>query len=205
MPDKVDHPFFSALYIRNQAAMERALGGLRAEQNTRAAGRTLIVGAGTGQDVHALGPRVTEVTLLEPDRSMRRELTRHFPELPLLESQAEQIDAPDASFDTVLSSLVLCSVQDVDAALREIARVLRPGGQYLFFEHVRHERAAPQALQDALTPLWKKVGGGCHLNRALVDAVRRSPLAVADVRQVRDGWLLPVVAGRAVREATVVS
>ncbi len=197
MADQIDHPLFSRFYVRNEAAMERVVGGLRASQNARANGRTLIIGAGTGLDVEPLGPRVTDVVLLEPDRSMRGELAGRWPEIPVLASPAEHMDVPDASFDTVLSSLVLCSVRDVDAVLREIARVLRPDGQFLFLEHVRHDRLLPRVTQDALTPLWKVMGAGCHLNRSLQGALRRSPLRVADVRQVRDGWLFPIIAGRA--------
>lgn len=199
MDSSVNHPVFSRLYLWTEGVLEAAVGEARRAQNVQASGRTLIVGAGTGLDVPALNREVTDVWLLEPDPTMRRALRARHPEAGILDCPAEAIAASDASFDTVLSTLVLCSVRDLDAALREVARVLKPDGQFLFLEHVRNPSPMGGIAQRAVEPAWKRVGGGCHLTRDVVPALQRSPLEVISVEAVRSGLLLPIIRGRAVR------
>jgi ubiquinone/menaquinone biosynthesis C-methylase UbiE len=195
----VHHSVFSRLYHVGERLIDDWVGEARRAQNRRAAGRTLILGAGTGLDVPLIGPDATEVWLLEPDPTMRAILRRRFPDHPVVAAPAERTGLDAASFDTVLSSLVLCSVTDVDAVLAEVARVLKPGGRFLFLEHVAHADPGPRRLQAVLTPVWRMVGGGCHLTRDVVGAIRRSPLRLESVKTVRTGLLLPVVRGSAVR------
>ena len=193
----VDHPWFSRWYVRTEHAVERAVGDARRAQNAQAVGRTLIIGAGTGLDVPALGPGATNVVLLEPDATMRGILAQRYPTLPLVGEPAEAMRLDPGSMDTVISSLVLCSVSDLRQVLDEIARVLRPGGQYLFLEHVANPRWLAGSVQRAVDPLWRRMGGGCHLTRDVVLALAGSPLQPDWVDPVHQGGLLPVIRGRA--------
>ena len=96
----------------------------------------------------------------------------------LVLARGQQLPSPDGAFDTVLATLVFCTVPDVPAALAEVRRVLRPGGVLLFLEHVRSGRPRLAALQDALTPLWRRCFGGCHVNRDTPRALRDGGFAL---------------------------
>src|SRR5690606_30025226 len=96
----------------------------------------------------------------------------------LLEASAEAIPLPDRSVDTVVTTWTLCSIPDVDRALGEVRRVLRPGGRLLFVEHGRSPDAGVHRWQDRLTPAWKRVGGGCHLNRPIAELIGTAGFAI---------------------------
>ncbi|WP_054969257.1 class I SAM-dependent methyltransferase [Alicyclobacillus ferrooxydans] len=194
-----DHPRFAQAYIWGQDLIERMVGDIRKEQNQRASGATLIVGAGTGSDISQLGPAVTQVVLLEPDHTMLSFLRNNYAHLRIIASPAEAMNVGDGEFDTVITSLVLCSVDRVDDTLREIYRVLKPTGQYLFMEHVKHEAIVPSLLQSTVNPLWKRVGGGCHLNRDIRRSLSHSPLEVLEYSIVKPNFFIPIIAGRAVK------
>ncbi len=198
MPGPVEHPWFSRMYPWTERALERAVGTARRAQNQQASGRTLIIGAGTGLDVPALGDGVTELTLLEPDATMRRTLAQRFPEFPLVTSPAEVMPFETGSFDTVISTLVLCSVMAVEHVLQEVNRVLAPGGQYLFLEHVANSHRGGRWIQQGIEPVWRQFGGGCRLTRDIQTAVIRSPLVLTTCESIRNGVLLPVIRGHAV-------
>jgi len=160
-------------------------GGLRELRRgalAEAAGRTLEVGAGTGLNHDLYPPAVTELVLSEPFGPMAAQLRKKTAKLDLpvevVEAPAEALSFPDASFDTVAVTLVLCTVPDPDAALHEIARVLKPGGRFLFLEHVRAEDPALARWQDRLHGPWLAFGHGCHCNRDTGGAIERSPLHV---------------------------
>lgn len=200
MSFEVNHPRFTQLYILGQRQLEHMVGPIRQQQNQRAYGKTLIVGAGTGLDIVALHlDAVTEVVLLEPDPNMQTFLRGKYHALPIVASSAEKMNIEEQQFDTVITSLVLCSVFDVDQVLREVFRVLKPGGQYLFMEHVRHTARVQRGVQNTLNPLWKKIAGGCHLNRDIRADLQRSPLNVVDYHAAKSNFLIPIVVGRAVR------
>ena len=176
------------LYDRLGAASESA--GLREERRrllARAHGEVLEIGAGTGANLELYPAVVTRVVASEPDRYMARRLRRRARAAPVpvevLAAPAEALPVPAASFDTVVGTLVLCTVRDPAAVLSEVARVLRPGGRYLFLEHVRGHEQRLAAWQDRLAPLWGVIGGGCHPNRATLAALRASPLTVAEVNE----------------------
>lgn len=135
-------------------------------------GRILEIGAGTGASL-ALYPqgKNSEIYLAEPDRDMRLQLKQNIKDLGLkeitvLSCPAEQITSADNFYDVVFVSLVCCSVHDLSATLLEIKRVLKPGGRFIFLEHVADTNGSTfRKWQDLLTPIWRKIAGNCHLNR----------------------------------------
>ncbi len=167
--DRHDHPVFAALYNPLVAAGERTtLGRWRSEALSPASGRLLIVGLGPGYDLAHLPPAVSEVVAVEPAASMRRIAAHRHPGRPvhLIAGVGEYLPLPDASVDSALCALVLCSVDDPVAVLREIRRVLRPGGVLCVLEHVRAaEGTRFGRVQDAAAPAWARIAGGCLPNR----------------------------------------
>jgi SAM-dependent methyltransferase len=193
-------PLFAALYDPLLWPLERlALGSLRRSLVSRAEGKVLEVGAGTGANLPYYGPRVRELVLSEPDPDMaarlRARLAASGRTARVLEAPVEA--AGGGPFDAVVCALVLCSVEDPAAACAALRALLRPGGRLLFLEHVRHAGPA-QALQDALSPVWSRAAGGCRLGRATAARLREAGFEV----RVTDGLVLPLfplVAGEAVR------
>ena len=167
------HPIFSALYDKLLAANEEAgLAEMRAELLRSASGRTLEVGAGTGLNLDHYGDAVTELVLTEPDPHMAKRLRRTLyasssnDSVQLVEAGAEALPFDDASFDTVVCTLVLCSVGQPSRAVGEMRRVLKPEGQLLYIEHVRDREGSRRARwQDRLERPWGWFLGGCHPNR----------------------------------------
>jgi SAM-dependent methyltransferase len=134
-----------------------------------AAGRVLEVGAGTGFNLPHYPAGVGDLTLADGDTGMLRRAERRAAEvgrdLVTVAAPVEGLPFDDASFDTVVASLLLCSVENQDRALAEIRRVLRPGGRYLFLEHVRSDDPAIARRQDRLERVWGLIAFGCHPNR----------------------------------------
>jgi ubiquinone/menaquinone biosynthesis C-methylase UbiE len=135
-----------------------------------ARGRVLEIGIGTGLNLEHYDPsRVQKVVGLDPGLQMhrlaRKRLARTTLAVELGGLSAEKIPYPDASFDTVVVTYSLCTIPEPVAALREMRRVLRPGGSLVFCEHGRAPDEGVRRWQDRLTPYWKKIAGGCHLNR----------------------------------------
>jgi ubiquinone/menaquinone biosynthesis C-methylase UbiE len=167
------HPIFAALYDRMLAGTERAgLAEMRAAVLARAAGRTLELGAGTGANATHYPAAVTEVVLTEPDPHMARRLRDKLAAEPpgfgheVVETGAESLPFDDDSFDTAVSTLVLCTVADPARVTAEVARVLRPGGSLLLLEHVRGPAEGRLGRwQDRLERPWGWVAAGCHPNR----------------------------------------
>jgi ubiquinone/menaquinone biosynthesis C-methylase UbiE len=121
----------------------------------------------------------------EPGEHMARRLREHTDRtgvpLEVVEAPAERLPFPDDSFDTVVATLVFCTIPDPPAALAEVSRVLRPGGRLLFLEHVRSHDPGRARWQDRLAPAWKVFGDGCHCNRDTLGTLRASSLSVEDV------------------------
>lgn len=168
MPSRV----YAALYDKLNAGPEKAgIADLRRDLLSQAAGATLEVGAGTGLNLRHYAPAVTRLVLTEPDAYMSARLRSRLAELgrsgELVAEPVDRLSFDDSSFDTVVCTLVLCTVPDPAAALTEIRRVLRPGGRLLFLEHVRSERPRIARLQDVARPMYNVLGRGCHPNRDL--------------------------------------
>jgi ubiquinone/menaquinone biosynthesis C-methylase UbiE len=143
------------------------LGRWRQELLSSARGDVLEVGAGTGANLSRYPAGLTSLVLTEPDDAMRaRMLRRSDGRARITADSALALERADGSIDTVVSTLVLCTVPDLDRALREIRRVLRPDGQLLVLEHVAAEPGTRRRrAQHRLTPLWARCAGGCQLER----------------------------------------
>jgi ubiquinone/menaquinone biosynthesis C-methylase UbiE len=175
--------FYAAIYDRISSGAERA--GLSEDRHgllAQAAGATIEIGAGTGANLAHFPPAVTRLCLVEPDPSMRKRLHRRASgrQVEIVDAPAEALPFPDSSFDTAVVTFALCSVADLDTALAEIARVLRPGGRLLFLEHVRDTDPKMAHKQDHPVFLYSLIG--CHPNRDTLTAIRRAPFEVTTVR-----------------------
>ena len=170
----------AVIYDRFMDATEEAcLRRWRGELLADLEGDVLELGAGTGANLPHHPRDLSRLVLTEPDKHMRRQLEararEHRPDAEVTPASASALPFADASFDAVVSTLVLCSVPELDTTLREVWRVLKPGGRFLFLEHVA---AAPgtgrRRLQRVVDPLWRRVADGCRLTRdterAMLDA-----------------------------------
>jgi ubiquinone/menaquinone biosynthesis C-methylase UbiE len=143
-----------------------------------ATGRVLEVGFGSGLNVPFYGRNVNQVVGLEPspkllDMAQKAARQSQIP-LRLIEGTAEAIPIEDRNIDTVVTTWTMCSIPDVERALQEMRRVLRPDGRLLFVEHGRAPEAGVRWWQDNLTPAWKYISGGCHLNRAIDELIEKA-------------------------------
>src|SRR4051794_5400024 len=163
---------FAAGYDRFMAGSEKAgLHDMRRELLASARGRTLELGAGTGANVELYPDAVTELVLAEPAEPMAKRLEAKHPQATVVRAPAEALPFGDDSFDTVVATLVLCTVDDPQRTLAEVERVLKPGGQLLFLEHILDPSGRWQAWQRRLTPIQKRVACGCHLDRPTPDTI----------------------------------
>lgn len=177
---------FAALYDAFNKGSEAA--GMRDERRqllAGAEGATLEIGAGTGLNLDHYPDAVTRLVLAEPDRYMRRRLGRRVETLgraaEVIDAPAERLPFPDATFDTAVVTLVLCSVPSQEVALAEIARVLKPSGRLLFLEHVRSNDPKVAKRQDRIRPLCNHLAD-CNPNRETLAAIEASALTVESVR-----------------------
>lgn len=189
------HPIFARLYPVLGRAMDR--GGMaehRAALLAGLSGEVLEVGAGNGNNFAHYPTTVARVHAVEPEPRLRRAATEVAGTAPIqvevTDGLADRLPVPDHSVDAVVVSLVLCSVPDQDAALREFGRVLRRGGQLRFLEHVRADTTAMVRVQRVFdATFWPRIAGGCHLGRDTVAAIRRAGFAIDQL----DEFLFPDV------------
>jgi ubiquinone/menaquinone biosynthesis C-methylase UbiE len=192
MPGKLSDLIWGPLFARGydhfvKGTEEAGLRDRRRDLLARATGRTLELGAGTGANLELYPEAVTELVLIEPDDHMRAQLERKVVALDrdpqVLEAGAERLPFGDSSFDTVVATLVLCTIPAPRAALAEVSRVLKPDGRLLFLEHVRADDAGTARWQDRLERPWGWFGRGCHPNRDTVSIINDSALEVAELER----------------------
>lgn len=182
----LQHPRFARFYIAVSAkAAQRGTAGHRRRLLAGLAGRVVEVGAGNGLNFTHYPPGVDEVVAVEPESVLRAvaEAAAAVAPVPVtvVAGQADDLPVGDGTADAVVLSLVLCSVPDQARALAEVWRVLRPGGQVRFYEHVRSASKIVGLMQDAITPVWRRAAGGCRPNRDTLPAIADGGFAVAAV------------------------
>ncbi len=183
------HKWFAAYWDRMLKMEPRGMQELRDHAVAGLSGRVLEVGAGTGGNFSRYPPSVTELVATEPDpymleRARKRAAGLERP-VELHEAPAEHLPFEDASFDAVVSMLVLCSVNDTPRALAEIKRVLKPGGELRFLEHVRYDGWFGGACQDLLAPAWRWLGAGCNPNRRTAEAIADAGFTIAEIHRFK--------------------
>jgi SAM-dependent methyltransferase len=188
---------FSALYDRALKGTEDAgLRDRRRQVLSQARGRTIDIGAGTGANLGLFPDGLAGIVMAEPDPHMSKRLRHKLAEagsdVELVAAGAEKLPFDDDSFDTVVFTLVLCTVPDPRAALAEATRILKPGGQLLFVEHVRGDERLAR-WQDRLERPWKFFADGCHCNRDTVANIEAAGLAVDRVERGELPKSLPLV------------
>lgn len=191
---------FSAAYDRGfQGAEDAGLREMRRELLAQARGRVLELGAGTGLNLEHYPTGIESLALVEPDPHMTRQLRERLAragrsaEVSVVEAPGEDLPFPEGSFDTVAVTLVLCTVPDPDATLAEIKRVLAPGGQLLFLEHVRSHEPGLARWQDRLESPWRFLADGCRCNRDTVSAIDAAGFQLGDVESGELPKLPPLV------------
>jgi ubiquinone/menaquinone biosynthesis C-methylase UbiE len=189
---------FSAIYDPLLWVGERAgMAQRRSALLGQASGRVLELGAGTGLNLPHYPDNLEELVLTEPSPPMVGRLERRAKSAgtrsSVMVADAERLPFEDDAFDTVVSTLVLCTVDHPQQAISEIARVLKPGGKLLFLEHVRSDSRRLARWQDRLHGPWHAFAAGCNANRPTVDMLRESPLRVEDVEHDRWKWMPALV------------
>lgn len=158
---------------------ERALEGLH--------GTVLELGFGSGTNVGRYPPEVTRVLAVEPSAGARALAARRLARVPtavdLVGLDGQRVDLPDACADDALSTWTLCTIPDVDAALGEVRRLLRPGGRFFFLEHGRSPDPGVRARQVQLSPLQQRIAGGCHLERDITALVQDAGFTIERVAE----------------------
>jgi ubiquinone/menaquinone biosynthesis C-methylase UbiE len=176
--------YYALKYDSVARSAERA--GLAARRHAllkSADGATIEIGAATGLNIRHIPRLVSQLVLVEPDRHMSRQLIRRalriWPGAGVVRAVAEGLPFADASFDTAIVVFLLCSVRDQQAVLRELARILVPGGKLLFMEHVRSSDPEVVSIQDKIPFPYRVIG--CHPNRDTLAEIVSSPFIVETV------------------------
>ncbi len=209
----------AAVYDRFMRGAERvALRDRRRRLLAEATGDVLEIGAGTGANREFYDATWKSATLAEPSAAMRKKLRAKLdafvggrsndggvPQIRVLDCPAEHLPLEDGSVDTVVSTLVLCTVGDLDAALVELRRVLRVDGRLLFLEHVRSGTPRVARMQDRVNGVWRRVGNGCNCNRDTAAAIRRAGFEIESIEtgEIPGAWsfVRPLIQGVAVKRA----
>lgn len=193
-PSPKKSPWFARLYDPLLAPVERL--GLRRTRATLvgdAPGRVLEVGAGTGLNLpHYRAAKEVIATDLDPAmlRQARSRATAAGVPVRLIVADAQALPFRDSSFDTVVATCVFCTVPDPDLGFRELRRVLKAGGELRLLEHVRAPASWAARLQDRLTPGWRRIAGGCCLNRPTLETAQQAGFHVADLERRFGGVLV---------------
>jgi ubiquinone/menaquinone biosynthesis C-methylase UbiE len=197
---------FAAMYDpMSRGSEEAGLRDLRRGLLAEAVGSVLEIGAGTGANLAHYHERVETLVFTEPEPAMIRRLqkkaNKQAPLAKILRAPAEDLPFEDDSFDTVVSTLVLCGVDDQSRSLREIGRVLRPGGRLLFLEHVRSDEPALARFQDRMNWLNRLVVA-CDCNRPTLSTIEAAGFTVSRLEQTEmpkaPKFVRPLIVGEAV-------
>jgi ubiquinone/menaquinone biosynthesis C-methylase UbiE len=188
---EVHHPLFARWYARLTPRMEQVgYGERRGQLLAGLTGRVVEVGAGNGMNFSHYPTTVTRVLAVEPEAHLRQLAARNAEDAPVpievVDGTADRLPAGDGSYDAAVVSLVLCSVPDQHTALAEIHRVLRPGGELRFFEHVRATTPGLARLQRVMdATIWPLVAGGCHASRPTRTAIESAGFTVTRIEQIQ--------------------
>ena len=190
----VRHPWFARYYARLSVRMEPEIRPYRRRLLAGLRGRVIEIGAGNGLNFAQYPLEVTHVRAVEPEprlRAIAAERARERdaetpPGIEVVDGVADELPSEPMSFDAAVFSLVLCSVPDQATALAEARRVLRPGGELRFFEHVRAGSSGLRRVQRALdATVWPHVAGGCHVGRDTATAIEQAGFTITSVERVR--------------------
>ncbi|MBI2940994.1 MAG: class I SAM-dependent methyltransferase [Chloroflexi bacterium] len=192
------HRCFAAVYdLLNRWGERKVLGHLRPHIAGEATGRVLEIGAGTGANFPYYRMAET-IVATDPDPFMLERAQKRAGErclaITFVQCAAEELPFPDCSFDTVVATLVLCTVRDPARALAAVRRVLKPDGAFRFIEHVRADGGLMARVQDFLTPAWSCLGAGCHLNRRTAASLEAAGFEMAEIQELQLP-LLPLISG----------
>lgn len=173
-------------FLLNGAMSAKPISYQRKKVVPRAEGRVLEIGFGAGHNLPFYDAgKVTHLWALEPSREMRAKAAERVEQSPIkpefLDLPGEQIPLDDESADTVLVTYTLCTIPDVMKALSGMRRVLKSNGRMIFCEHGEAPDASVVRWQRRITPVWKKIGGGCHVDRAIPKLIRDSGFAIQDM------------------------
>jgi SAM-dependent methyltransferase len=203
----VRHPIFARVFNRLSRVMEKEAGPYRHEMLANLSGTVVEVGAGNGINFSHYPASVERVIALEPEPYLRAkaQAAAAAATVPVTveAATADALPVESGAADAVVASLVLCSVADPGPAIAELRRVLKPGGELRFLEHVRSDRARKAGFQRTLdrSGAWPLLAGGCHCSRDTVGAIEAAGFTVTKLRHVDLGpsWVLtnPHVLGEA--------
>jgi SAM-dependent methyltransferase len=189
MAGSVRNPLFARMYARLTEREAAEQVERRRETLAGLSGRVVELGAGNGRNFGFYPATVDEVVAVEPEPYLRARAVeaaaRACVAVTVVDAVAGGLPFEDASFDAAVACLVLCTVPDPAAALRDLRRLLRPGGELRFLEHVHAERQPLRAVQSVAdtTRLWPLIAGGCHLSRDTLHAIERADFTLGDVRR----------------------
>lgn len=195
--ESVKHPLFARLYMRMSRKRHETEDEHRTKMLAGLAGQVIEVGAGNGLNFSLYPEAVERVLAVEPEPRLRAAALEEAEDAPVeievVDGVAAALPADDGSQDAVVASLVLCSVRDQAEALAEMKRVLKPGGELRFYEHVQSDT---QPLRSVLTfadkTFWPKLAGGCHATRHTDEAIERAGFEIESVRRFKFSPGFPV-------------
>src|SRR3954451_7936256 len=174
-------PLIIDLVMRNKESAR-----LRAAWIPHARGQVLEIGIGSGLNLPFYSRQVERIRGVDPSLELQRIARKRLPagiQIEFLpQSAEEQLPLADASIDTIVMTWTLCSIANPTKALEQMARVMKPGGQFMFLEHGRAPDSGVVSWQDRLTPYWKRIAGGCHLNRKVDELITDAGFQITELK-----------------------